>query len=122
MKKIISSVVVILILFVLAKMFVFTGGEEIQPGKIFTVEELRNNARDYDEKVVTIKGVVEHSGSLGLGAYTVNDGTGKMIVMTTRAVPNKEQKVEVKGKVIQAAKIGTNTQMALNEVELKILN
>lgn len=118
MRKIVGTVITVLIIFFLAKMFLFKGGEEVSPGKIFTVEELRTNAREYDEKIVTVKGTVIHSGSLGLGGYTVDDGTGKIVVLTTHAVPNKEQVVKVKGKVVQAAKIGSNTQMALNEIEL----
>lgn len=118
MRKIISTIITIVIVFFLAKMFLFKGGEEVNPGKIFTIEELRTHARDYDEKIVTVKGTVIHSGSLGLGGYTVDDGTGKIVVLTTHAVPNKDQVVKVKGKVVQAAKIGSNTQMALNEIEL----
>jgi hypothetical protein len=122
MQKTIGTIITVLVLFFLAKMFIFKGGEEVSPGKIFTVEDLRNNARDYDEKIVAVQGTVVHSGSLGLGGYTVEDGTGKIMVLTTHAVPNKEQKVKVKGKVVQAAKIGGNTQMALNEVELTQLD
>lgn len=122
MQKIIGTIITVIILIFLAKIFIFNGGEEVSPGKIFTVEELRNNARDYDAKILTVQGTVVNSGSLGLGGYTVEDGTGKIMVLTTHAVPNKGQKVKVKGKVMQAAKIGENTQMALNEVELTQLN
>lgn len=54
----------------------------------------------YDNKEVGIAGTVTDSyGVLHMGAYELDDGTGKMWVVTRRGVPSRGAKVGAKGRV-----------------------
>ncbi len=122
MKKIIVYIIILGVGFLLAKLFFFKDGEEVKPGKVIKIEEIRANIRSFDQKIVTVSGTVLHSGSVGLGGYTLDDGTGSIIVLTTQAVPLKGDQVKVKGKITEALKVGNAQQMALREIEMQKLN
>lgn len=54
----------------------------------------------FRDKNVTIAGTVTDSyGFLGTGAYQVDDGTGRMWVVTTRGTPSRGSRVGAKGRV-----------------------
>jgi len=54
----------------------------------------------YRNKEVGIVGPVTDSyGVLGNGAYEIDDGTGRMWVVTTRGVPSKGSRVGAKGRI-----------------------
>lgn len=54
----------------------------------------------YRNKEVGIVGTVTDSyGVLGNGAYEIDDGTGRIWVVTTRGVPSKGSRVGAKGKI-----------------------
>ena len=54
----------------------------------------------YRNKEVGIVGTVTDSyGVLGNGAYEIDDGTGRMWVVTTRGVPSKGSRVGAKGRI-----------------------
>jgi hypothetical protein len=54
----------------------------------------------YQDKEVGITGTVTDAyGALGTGAYEIDDGTGKMWVVTRRGVPGRGAKVGAKGRV-----------------------
>ncbi|HKZ00618.1 MAG TPA: hypothetical protein VJ180_00165 [Pyrinomonadaceae bacterium] len=54
----------------------------------------------YSKKEVSIVGRVTDSyGIPGYGAYEIDDGTGRLWVVTTRAVPSRGSQVGAKGKV-----------------------
>src|SRR5918998_3447198 len=54
----------------------------------------------YDNKEVGVAGTVTDSyGVLHMGAYELDDGTGKMWIVTKRGVPSRGAKVGAKGRV-----------------------
>lgn len=117
LKTLIGTLVSFAILFFLYKAFIASSGEEVRPGHVFTIEELKKDVREFDGKVVTIKGAVVHSGSLGVSGYTIDDGTGKITVLSTKAAPNKGDVYKVKGKLNEALKLGSQSQLTITEKE-----
>lgn len=117
LRKLIGTIVSIAILFFIYKAFFASAGEEANPNKIYTVQELKSHVRELEGKIVNIKGTVVHSGSLGFGGYTLDDGTGKITVLTTKAVPNKGETYKVKGKLSELLKVGNERQITLTEQE-----
>jgi hypothetical protein len=75
-----------------------------------SVAELKYNAARYQNKTVTIDGVVTSSWGLPLvpfKLYKVDDGTGEMTVVAQNGrVPNKGARVRVKGRVSDIATLG----------------
>ncbi|MBK9299781.1 MAG: hypothetical protein IPN14_04020 [Bacteroidetes bacterium] len=69
------------------------------------IAEVLQNPQDYSEKVTHISGVVTSSMNLGIKIYTLNDGTGAIIILTEKAVPKEKSEVYLKGKVKQYFKI-----------------
>jgi hypothetical protein len=65
-----------------------------------TISRINADPGRYQNKEVGIAGNVTDSyGVLGNGAYEIDDGTGKIWVVTTRGVPSRGSKVGAKGKV-----------------------
>ena len=121
MKKFLFYILIIAVGFLLAKLFLFKDGEEARPGEVVKISEIKANAREFDQKIVTVSGTVLNSGSVGLGGYTL-DGTGTIIVLTTKAVPVKGDELKVKGKITEAMKVGSSQQLALKELEMHKIN
>jgi hypothetical protein len=75
-----------------------------------SVAELKYNAARYQNKTVSIDGVVTSSWGLPLvpfKLYKVDDGTGEMTVVAQNGrVPNKGARVRVKGRVSDIATLG----------------
>jgi hypothetical protein len=75
-----------------------------------SVAELKYNAARYQDKTVSIDGVVTSSWGLPLvpfKLYKVDDGTGEMTVVSQNGrVPNKGARVRVKGRVSDIATLG----------------
>lgn len=69
------------------------------------IAEVLQNPQDYSEKATHISGVVTSSINLGIKLYTLNDGTGEIIILTEKAVPKEKSEVYLKGKVKQYFKI-----------------
>ncbi len=70
------------------------------------------------DKEVSIAGEVTQSiGAFGKGIYQIDDGTGKLWVLSgSRGVPSKGAKVGVKGRIEQAVTfLGTNYATVLQE-------
>lgn len=122
LKSLIGTLVSFAILFFLYKAFIASSGEEVRPGHIFTIEELKKDVREFDGKVVSIKGEVIHSGSLGVSGYTIDDGTGKITVLSTKAAPNKGDIYKVKGKLNEALKVGSESKLTITEKEAGRIN
>jgi hypothetical protein len=54
----------------------------------------------YSNRGVTVEGrVVNVVGALNMGLYEVDDGTGRIYVVSTRGVPTKNARVKVDGTV-----------------------
>jgi hypothetical protein len=75
-----------------------------------SVAELKYNAARYQNKTVSIDGVVTSSWGLPLlpfKLYKVDDGTGEMTVISQNGqVPGKGARVRVKGRVSDVATLG----------------
>jgi hypothetical protein len=56
-------------------------------------------ARDRNKEVAIVGTVRDSYGALGQGAYEIDDGTGRLWVVTRRGVPSRGAKVGVKGNV-----------------------
>ncbi len=65
-----------------------------------TSSRINGDPGRYRNKEVGIAGSVTDSyGVLGDGAYEVDDGTGRIWVVTTRGVPSRDSRVGAKGRV-----------------------
>lgn len=65
-----------------------------------TISKLTADPGRYENKEVAIAGTVSNSwGALGRGAYEVDDGTGRLWVVTDRGVPSRGARVGAKGRL-----------------------
>ncbi|HET6890455.1 MAG TPA: hypothetical protein VFH31_05080 [Pyrinomonadaceae bacterium] len=65
-----------------------------------TISKINADPGRYRNKEVGIAGTVTDSyGVLGNGAYEIDDGTGRIWVVTMRGVPSKGSRVGAKGKI-----------------------
>ena len=63
--------------------------------------------RYQDQKVIVVGRVTNAYGALNYGAYEVDDGTGKIWVITEKyGVPSKGAQIGVKGRIVQGATYG----------------
>jgi len=79
----------------------------------------------YMDKEVGVVGRVTDSYGVPFvgGAYELDDGTGKMWVVTQRGVPSKGSRVGVKGRVYTGASFrGRNLGVALREEDRRVKN
>ena len=73
-----------------------------------TINDIRAEPSRYANKEVTIVGTVTKSYSiLGKGAYEIEDGTGKLWVVSEKGVPREGARVGVKGKIRDAYNLGS---------------
>ena len=85
-----------------------------------TIREIQNDPGRFRDKEVAITGRVTTSfGVLGEGAYEVDDGTGRMWVLTSRGgVPSQGARVRVTGRVTTGVTFaGRNFGTVLRETE-----
>ncbi|MCA1593300.1 MAG: hypothetical protein LC754_11765 [Acidobacteria bacterium] len=72
-----------------------------------TINKINGDPGRYHNKEVGIAGTVTESyGALGQGAYELDDGTGRMWVITDRGVPSKGARVGAKGRVYNGFTFG----------------
>jgi hypothetical protein len=65
-----------------------------------TIADINADPGRFRDREVTIVGrVVTSFGALGEGGYEVDDGTGRIAVITTRGVPGEGARVRVTGRV-----------------------
>lgn len=90
--------------------------------KSTTVAELQADPGRYEGKDVALRGRVTNSfGVLGQGAYELDDGTGKIWVVTDRGVPAKNAEVRTAGRLQSGAVVsGRSIGMALFEKDRKV--
>jgi hypothetical protein len=82
-------------LLLLTGTFLFTACPERQ-----SINKILADPDKYHNKEVGIAGTVTDSyGALGMGAYEVDDGTGKIWVVTRRGVPSRGARIGAKGHV-----------------------
>ena len=94
--------------------------------KVDHIDKIVNNPSDFGDRDVTITGHVVRvldpsSGLLNLAAYQVDDGTGKIWVVTKRGAPSVGSEVGLKARVRQDIKFSDllGTTM-LNEEERRV--
>jgi hypothetical protein len=72
-----------------------------------TISKINADPARYRNKEVAIVGTVRDSyGALGQGAYELDDGTGRLWVVTKRGVPSRGARVGVKGHVYTGFNFG----------------
>jgi hypothetical protein len=80
------------------------------------IGDILKDVRAYDGKTVTIAGEVTESANLMIVKYyEVEDGSGKIVVVTERAVPEKGERVRVTGQVNQAFALGDKSVAVILE-------
>jgi hypothetical protein len=73
-----------------------------------TIHQIKADPNRYEHREVGIRGHVVRSYSiLGRGAYEVDDGTGKLWVVSDKGVPRTGARVAVKGKVKDGFDLGS---------------
>ena len=73
-----------------------------------TINHIMADPSRYADKQVKIEGTVTESYSvLGRGAYQLDDGTGRLWIVSTKGVPRKGARVSTKGKVKDGFNIGS---------------
>ena len=72
-----------------------------------TISKINADPARYRNKEVAIVGTVRDSyGALGQGAYEIDDGTGRLWVVTRRGVPARGARVGAKGHVYNGFNFG----------------
>lgn len=76
----------------------------------------------YRNRSVSVTGAVTNAvGLLGTGGYQIDDGTGKLFVISSSGVPAKGARVKVTGTVISGANIlGRSVGTAMREQHHKV--
>ncbi len=73
-----------------------------------TINEIRAEPSRYANKEVTVVGAVTRSYSiLGRGAYEIDDGTGKLWIVSEKGVPREGARVGVKGTIRDGYNLGS---------------
>ena len=72
-----------------------------------TISKINADPERYRNKEVAIAGTVRDSyGALGQGAYEIDDGTGRLWVVTRRGVPARGARVGAKGHIYNGFNFG----------------
>jgi hypothetical protein len=83
------------------------------------IGKILEKPRDYDGKTVIVAGkVTETFTPLFIRYFVVDDGTGRIAVVTWKPLPQKGEKVRIKGKVNEVFALGdTQTIVIIEEPE-----
>ena len=95
--------------------------------KIRSIADLESNPTKFQNKTVTVTGIVRDSDGLNIpiigirgGCYKIDDGTGSIWVCTDEGVPTKGAEIKVKGVLQSGATIkGKNYGLVLMEKDRK---
>lgn len=72
-----------------------------------TISKINADPGRYMNKEVTVAGTVTDSyGLLNMGAYEIDDGTGKLLVVTRRGLPSRGAKVGATGRIYTGGSYG----------------
>jgi len=82
-----------------------------------TIGRITQDPSRFQNKTVKVTGTVTNSvGVLGKGGYQLDDGTGKIYVISGAGVPSRGSKVEVTGRVSPGVEVlGTPVGVAIRE-------
>ena len=86
------------------------------------IGRILNDPSRYQNRGVTVEGRVTNVvGAFVAGVYQVDDGTGKIYVVSTRGVPNRDARVRVEGTVTPGVNVmGRNFGTAIRERDHKV--
>jgi hypothetical protein len=88
---------------ILAAVFLLTAC----PKEATTISKINADPGRYRDKEIAIVGTVRDSyGVLGNGAYEIDDGTGRLWVVTRRGVPARGARVGAKGRIYTGFNFG----------------
>lgn len=80
------------------------------------IKRILDNPRDFEGKQVVIAGEVSDAFSLlVMKSFTLNDGTGQITVITSKALPKKGESLKVKGTVREAFALGDSQLIVIIE-------
>jgi hypothetical protein len=87
-----------------------------------TIGRIAADPSRFQNKTVKLSGTVTNSvGVLGKGGYQLDDGTGKIYVISGKGVPSRGSKVEVTGRVSPGVEVlGTPVGVAIREQDHKV--
>ncbi|HLI86970.1 MAG TPA: hypothetical protein VKV17_23895 [Bryobacteraceae bacterium] len=87
-----------------------------------TIARINQDPSRYQNRIVHVNGTVVTSvGLLGTGAYQIDDGTGKIFVVSRSGVPSSGARVTVTGSVLSGAEVlGRPLGTAIKEQSHKI--
>jgi hypothetical protein len=72
-----------------------------------TISKINADPGRYRNKDVTVAGTVTDSyGLLNMGVYEIDDGTGKLLVVTHSGLPSRGSKVGARGRIYTGASYG----------------
>ncbi|MBI2357694.1 MAG: hypothetical protein HYV04_02045 [Deltaproteobacteria bacterium] len=79
------------------------------------IKDILDHPRDYENKEVTIYGTVTNAASLLVFKYfEIEDETGKIKVMTERMLPQKGERLQIKGALV-SVEVGPERWLVLRE-------
>ena len=83
------------------------------------ISELLADPAHWQNKTVRVVGTVDNAmGLMGTGAYSVNDGTGSIWVISRSGIPARGAQIAVEGTVFQGAQImGQSFGVAIQETQ-----
>jgi len=71
-----------------------------------TIARINQEPSRFQNRTVRVDGTVVTSvGILGIGGYQIDDGTGKIYVLSRTGVPSRGSRVAVTGKVVSGAEV-----------------
>ncbi len=80
------------------------------------IGDILAHPRDYADRTVTVRGTVAETFSFLVVKYFVlDDGSGRITVVTARPLPAKGEKITVHGTVREAFSLGSDTTLVLLE-------
>lgn len=87
-----------------------------------TIGRITADPSRFQNKTVTVTGSVTNSvGVLGKGGYALDDGTGKIYVISGKGVPSRGSQVQVTGRVSPGVEVlGTPVGVAIREADHKV--
>jgi len=79
------------------------------------IRDILDHPRDYEKKDVTVYGtVVDASSMIFIKFFELEDGTGRIKVVTTRVLPQTGEKLRVTGRM-ESIEIGPQRMIVLRE-------
>jgi hypothetical protein len=87
-----------------------------------TIRRITADPSHFQNQTVKVAGTVTNSvGVMGKGGYQIDDGTGKIYVISGSGVPSRGSRVEVTGRVSPGVEVlGTPVGVAIREQSHKV--